>query len=60
MTQLHLFYPPKISIDGYFGPGDNVIRYIGDATYSHGEGFYRCLAEVSGALCVVEVRLRLQ
>jgi len=59
MTQLHLFYPLKVSLDGQIDCDGNV-QYIGDATYSHGEGFYKCLARVGAGLCVVEVRLRFQ
>lgn len=59
MIQLHLFYPPKVALDGKIDC-DGMVTYHGDATYSHGDGFYRCLARVGLTLCVVEVRLRFQ
>ena len=52
-------YPNKISLDGIIDKGGSV-TYIGDATYSHGDGFYKCLARVGEALCVVEVRLKFE
>jgi len=57
MTQLNLFCPPKVNLDGRTDK-DGRILYLGDATYTHGDGFYRCLAQVDSALCVVEVRIR--
>lgn len=59
MTQLHLFYPPKISVHDRID-ADGRITYIGEATYSHGDGFYKCLARVDNSLCVVEIRVQLQ
>jgi len=55
-AQLHLFYPEKIPVDKMTDKSGR-IQYIGDATYSHGEGFYKCLADVDGALCTVEVKI---
>ena len=49
-------YPNKISLDGVIDKG-GAVTYIGDATYSHGEGFYKCMARVGEALCVVEAHL---
>jgi hypothetical protein len=57
MTQLSLFHPPKIPLDGRIDR-DGRITYIGDAQYSHGDGLYRVLARVDEALCVMEVRIR--
>ena len=57
MTQLHLFHPAKISLDQRIDR-DGRVTYLGDAQYSHGDGFYKCLARVDNALCVVEVRVR--
>jgi len=57
MIQLHLFYAPKVSVDGRIDK-DGLIEYIGDASYSHGEGLYKCLARVGEALCVVEIQIR--
>jgi len=51
-------YPEKISLDGILDKDGRVV-YIGDARYSHGDGFYRCLASVDSCLCVVEVKLTL-
>jgi hypothetical protein len=49
-------YPARVRLDGLLDRGGRV-RYIGDATYSHGDGFYRCLAGVDDCMCVVEVKL---
>lgn len=57
MTQLNLFYPPKISVDQRIDL-DGRITYFGDAHYSHGDGVYVCLARVDNALCRVEVRIK--
>ena len=51
-------YPEKIPVDGIIDR-DGRITYIGDAMYSHGDGFYRCLARVDETLCIVEVRIKL-
>lgn len=59
MTQLNLFYPNKVPLDGHIDC-DGAVTYVGDATYQRGEGFYKCLARVGEALCVVEVRLCFQ
>lgn len=55
MTQLSLFYPPTIDLDGMVDER-NQVEYMGQATYSH-DNHYQCLAKVDGALCVVEVKV---
>jgi hypothetical protein len=59
MTQLNLFYPPTVPLDGQLAAG-GLVTYYGEAQYSHGEGFYICLARVGNVLCRVEVRIKLQ
>ena len=59
MTQLHLFYPERVPVDGRLDM-DGRITYIGDARYDHGDGFYKCLARVDNALCLVEVRIQIE
>lgn len=45
----------EIDLDGHVdGKG---VRYIGKAN-RHPDGTWRCLADVGGALCLVEVRIR--
>jgi len=51
-------YPRKIRLDGLLDRSGR-IGYIGDATFSHGDGYYRCLARVDQMLCVVEIKLSL-
>jgi len=47
--------PQKVDLDGRWDDKTDV-RYIGMATLQ-GDGKYRCLADVSGLLCVVVVNL---
>jgi hypothetical protein len=60
MTQLDLFYPPKIPLDGRIVCDREGIVVVGDGYFSHGAGFYRCLAQVGQALCVVEVKITIE
>jgi len=57
MTQLDLQYTPPITldVDGKWDRKNN-IRYIGDA-YKQLDGTWRCLADVGGALCLVEMKV---
>lgn len=61
MTQLSLFYPNKVSVNRMYDPklinAGTFIEYLGEAMYSHGDWIYRCLANVNGALCVVEAKI---
>lgn len=54
--QLHLLYPNKVNVEGLTSRSGS-ISYLGEATYSHGDGFYKCLANVDGTLCIVEVKI---
>lgn len=48
--------PNELNIDGLVDRG---IRYIGKAVQSGTHGTYRCLANVGGSLCVVEVTIKI-
>lgn len=48
--------PDRIDIDGRYDSRTDAIRYLGFATRQP-SGLYRVLANVGGALCVVEVSL---
>lgn len=52
-------YPPtQIDVDKRIDEeSDGAISYIGNATLQP-DGTWRCLANVGGALCLVEVKLR--
>ena len=52
--ELRLRNPPSLDIDGYVD--SRGIRYIGVATQQI-DGTWRSLAEVGGALCLVEVTI---
>lgn len=53
MTQLELPYRGRrVNVDGYYDEKTGV-HYIGEAQETI-DGFWRCLADVNGALCVVE------
>ena len=57
VIQLSLFYPPSVKVDGLMTHDGNV-EYIGNATYTHGDGYYRAIAKIGGtSLCVMEVKL---
>jgi hypothetical protein len=47
----------EIDVDGMLDRTDDRISYIGKATLQP-NGKYRCLANVAGMLCLVEVSLR--
>lgn len=49
------FYGKQVKVDGIVDEARNV-QYIGVATH-YFDDVYRCLANVAGCLCVVEVRL---
>lgn len=55
MTQLNLFYPPEINVDGMV---DGPFEYIGTAWYRRDDGFYMCLARAGEMLAKVEVKIR--
>ena len=59
MKQLDLTLPsPRIlRVEGYTDA--NGIRFLGDAEQQF-DGTWRCLANVGGALCLVEVRVSFQ
>jgi len=44
----------EVNLDGYID--DKCIQYIGKAILKE-NGFYHCLANINGCLCVVEVKL---
>lgn len=46
----------EVDVDGYVD--DKNIRYIGKAVRLGGTDLYRCLANVAGCLCWVEVRIK--
>ena len=48
----------EFDLDGHFDPKREGIRYLGKAT-RFTDDTWRVLADVYGALCVVEVKLRL-
>lgn len=48
--------PDRICIDGRYDSRTDAIRYLGFATRQP-SGLYRVLADVGGALCLVEVSL---
>ncbi len=48
--------PDKIDLDGRYDSRTDAIRYMGMATRQP-SGLYRVLANVGGALCIVEVTL---
>ena len=52
-VQLSLFHPVKVAVDGL---RDGSVECIGDAFYN-GRGRYKCLANVHGALCIIEVTI---
>lgn len=53
---LALIEPKKVNVDGI--ETREGIRLIGTATEQFAPDTYRCLADVRGALCLIEVRLR--
>lgn len=57
MKQLDLQYDPPVTVDvnGMLDP-EGQISYIGKA-HRQLDGKWRCLANVGGALCLVEVRI---
>lgn len=57
MTQLHLFYPARVDVDGVIDL-DGFVTYIGAAHYSHGDGIYVALARVGQSLARVELKVR--
>ena len=48
--------PKEMNVDGMIDRGGR-IRFLGKATRQP-DGTWRCLAEVEGTFCVVEVRMR--
>lgn len=54
--ELRLSNPPQLDVDGRFDSKSDGIQYIGKATQQI-DGTWRCLANVAGALCLVEVRI---
>lgn len=48
--------PREVDVDGVTSP-DGQVRYIGKATRQP-DGTWRCLADVKGQLCLVEVTVR--
>jgi hypothetical protein len=57
MTQLELRTQTEFDVDGHVDAKG--IRYIGKAVLM-GDGTWRCLANVGGALCRVEVKITFQ
>ncbi len=57
-TQLGLpFYGKELDVDGVIdAQSKGCVQYIGKATHVF-DNTWRCLANVEGALCVVEVRI---
>lgn len=51
-------FPQEVTVDGMRDPRYPGIEYWGKATRQD-DGTYRCYANVEGALCVVEVTLKL-
>ena len=58
MTQLELQPrdPRRVDVDKVLDCKRDYIQYIGEATQMF-DGTWRCLANVGGALCVVEVSI---
>jgi hypothetical protein len=54
MKQLELTTTTRFSLEGHVDARG--IRYLGEAALM-GDGSWRCLADVGGCLCVVELRL---
>jgi hypothetical protein len=54
MTQLELKTTTEVDIDGYVDAKG--VRYLGKATLM-GDGTWRALADVGGALCRVECKI---
>jgi hypothetical protein len=58
MEQLNLRYDPPIQIDiDKYLDEDLQIEYLGKATKQL-DGSWRCLANVGGKLCLVEVKIK--
>lgn len=57
MEQLELQYNPPIEldIDGHIDARG--IRYIGKASKQFSSGKWKCLANVNGQLCLVEIKI---
>jgi hypothetical protein len=47
----------EVDVDGRWDSKREGIRFIGKASYTGVGNLYRCLANVGGALCLVEVGL---
>lgn len=58
MEQLsfHLSDPPRLDVDKMWDEKKEIM-YIGKATLQY-DGTWRCLANVYGALCLIEVKVR--
>ena len=56
MRQLELRTNTTVDVDGMLDR-KNGVRFLGLATLM-GHGTWRCLADVQGALCLVEVKIR--
>lgn len=60
---LQLSNPRRVNVDGMIDErtknryGEARVRYIGEAVQQF-DGTYRCLADVCGSLCLVEVKVR--
>jgi hypothetical protein len=59
MTQLELYpiNPRELDVDGMVDTKG--VRFIGKATQQF-DGKWRCLADVGGALCIVEVNIKFE
>jgi hypothetical protein len=57
--ELRLSNPPTVDVDGRFDPKCEEIQYLGRATMQF-DGTWRCLANVAGALCLVEVKITME
>lgn len=55
MTRVTFSNVTEIDLDGHVD--SKGVRFIGKAK-RYADGTWRCLADVGGALCVVEVRIR--
>jgi len=60
MNAQQLSLPPtgeKINVHNMMDRKHEAIRYIGEATKQF-DGTWRCLADIGGMLCLVEVKVR--
>lgn len=54
MTQLSLFNPPRVYLDGVYD--HKGVKYLDWAEFIR-DDLYKCLAIVNECLCIVEVRI---